>query len=34
VTKEGNYYMAEIDEKLGGECKMIKHTTLIKDERA
>ena len=32
ISKDGNYYMAEIDERDGGECKMIKHRLLLKDE--
>ena len=30
ISKDGNYYMAEIDEREGGECKMIKHRLIVK----
>ena len=33
ITKDGNYYMAEIDLKVGGECKMVQHRQLIKEEK-
>lgn len=29
VTKDGNYYVADIDPILGGECRIIKHRSLI-----
>lgn len=31
ISKDGNYYMAEIEEREGGECKMIKHRLLVKE---
>ena len=32
ITKDGNYYLAEIDVKNGGECKKIQQRALISDE--
>ena len=32
ISKDGSYYMAEIDTVLGGECKTIQHRLLIKDD--
>lgn len=31
ISQDGNFYMAEIDQKLGGDCKMIQHRPLIKE---
>lgn len=32
ISRDGNYYVGEIDPKLGGDCKMIQHRALVKDE--
>lgn len=32
ISRDGNYYVGEIDQKLGGDCKMIQHRPLIKDD--
>lgn len=32
LTKDGNYYLAEIDPVKGGECKKIQQRSLISDE--
>jgi hypothetical protein len=32
VTKDGNYYMAQIDENEGGECRMISHRQLVRED--
>lgn len=29
VTKDGNYYVADIDPIMGGECRITKHRSLI-----
>ena len=31
VTMDGNYYVAEIDPVMGGECKITKYTNLIQE---
>lgn len=32
LTKDGNYYLAEIDSINGGECKMIQKRSLLTEE--
>lgn len=34
ISKEGNYYLAEIDPKAGGECKKVQQRGLIQEEGA
>lgn len=32
VTKDGNYYIGEFNKDDGGECKIISHRALVKDD--
>lgn len=34
ISKEGNYYLAEIDTKAGGECKKVQQRGLIQEDVA
>ncbi len=33
VTKDGNYYVAEIDPVVGGECRLTKHRQIVLEKK-